>query len=142
LFSERRIVEQMDATAGSYANEPVRYPALQVVDLAAESAAVTDTYRNLVIGRVNDSCLRLSVFDGDYRWHSHPSSDELFIVVSGTLAIDLENGREIRLGPWQCVTIPAGVRHRTRALGRTINLCVEKLGAQTVFTPEGVPPAL
>jgi len=132
----------MDATADSYANEPVRYPALQVVDLAAESAAVTDTYRNLVIGRVNDSCLRLSVFDGDYRWHSHPSSDELFIVVSGTLAIDLENGREIRLGPWQCVTIPAGVRHRTRALGRTINLCVEKLGAQTVFTPECVPPAL
>ncbi len=123
----------MTATADSYSNEPVRYPALQVVDLAAESAAVTEPYRNLVISRVNDSCLRLAVFEEAYRWHVHPTSDELFIVVAGLLAIDLDDGRELRLEPWQCVTIPAGVRHRTRALGRTINLCFEKLNAQTVF---------
>jgi hypothetical protein len=49
------------------------------------------------------------------------------------LAIDLEDGREILLRPWQCVTIPAGVRHRTRAVGRTANLCFEKLGAEMVF---------
>jgi len=87
----------------------------------------------MVISRVNDSCLRLAVFEETYRWHFHPASDELFIVVSGCLAIELEGGREIRLQPWQCVTIPAGVRHRTRALGRTTNLCVERLNAETVF---------
>jgi mannose-6-phosphate isomerase-like protein (cupin superfamily) len=123
----------IDPVAKRYAGEPVRYPALEVVDLAAEGAAVTEPYRNMVISRVNDSCLRLSVFEEAYRWHSHPTSDELFIVVTGCLAIDLEGGREIRLQPWQCVTIPAGVRHRTRALGRTTNLCIEKLGAETVF---------
>jgi mannose-6-phosphate isomerase-like protein (cupin superfamily) len=117
----------------SYASEPVRYAALEVVDLAAEGAAVTEPYCNMVINRVNDSCLRLAVFEEAYRWHYHPTSDELFIVVTGCLAIDLEGGREIRLHPWQCVTIPAGVRHRTRALGRTTNLCIEKLGAETVF---------
>jgi mannose-6-phosphate isomerase-like protein (cupin superfamily) len=111
----------------------VRYPALQVVDLAAEGAAVTEPYRNMVISRVNDSCLRLAVFDEAYRWHYHPTSDELFIVIAGCLAIDLYGGREIQLQPWQCVTIPAGVRHRTRALGRTTNICVEELGAETVF---------
>jgi mannose-6-phosphate isomerase-like protein (cupin superfamily) len=120
--------------AKSYASEPVRFPALEVVDLAAEGAAVTVPYRNMVINRVNDSCLRLSVFEEAYRWHYHPTSDELFIVVSGCLAIDLEGGRELRLQPRQCVTVPAGVRHRTRAVGRTINLCFEKLGAETVFT--------
>jgi mannose-6-phosphate isomerase-like protein (cupin superfamily) len=122
-----------DAVAQSYASEPVRYPALQVIDLAEESAAVTESYRNMVLNRVNDSCLRLAVFEEVYRWHYHPTSDELFIVLSGCLAIDLEGGREIRLQPGHCVTIPAGVRHRTRALGRTSNLCFEKLGAQTVF---------
>jgi mannose-6-phosphate isomerase-like protein (cupin superfamily) len=122
-----------DLAAKTYASEPVRYPALQVVDLAAEGAAVTEPYRNMVISRVNDSCLRLAVFDEAYRWHYHPTSDELFIVVAGCLAIDLYGGREIQLQPWQCVTIPAGVRHRTRALGRTTNLCVEELGAETVF---------
>src|ERR1700738_411532 len=79
----------MDSTAERYAKEPVRYPALHVVDLAAEGAAVTERYRNMVISRVNDSCLRLAVFDEAYRWHYHPTSDELFIVVSGCLAIDL-----------------------------------------------------
>jgi mannose-6-phosphate isomerase-like protein (cupin superfamily) len=129
----RRQEVSMNSTAESYANEPVRYPALRVVDLAAEGAAVTERYRNIVLNRVNDSCLRLAVFDEAYRWHYHPTSDELFLVVSGCLAIDLADNQELRLQPWQCVTIPAMARHRTRALGRTVNLCFEKLGAETVF---------
>jgi mannose-6-phosphate isomerase-like protein (cupin superfamily) len=123
----------MPFTAEQYVNEPVRYPALEVVDLSAEGAAVTESYRNVVINRVNDSCLRLAVFDEVYRWHYHPTSDELFVVVDGCLAIDLEDGRELRLKPWQCVTIPAMTRHRPRAIGRTVNLCFEKLQAETVF---------
>jgi mannose-6-phosphate isomerase-like protein (cupin superfamily) len=123
----------MDPIAESYANEPVRFPALHLVDLAAEGAAVTEQYRNMVINRVNDSCLRLAVFDEAYRWHFHPTSDELFVVVSGCLAIDLADDQELRLLPWQCVTIPAMTVHRTRAVGRTVNLCFEKLGAESVF---------
>ena len=123
----------MQFTAESYTNEPVRYPALQVVNLFAEGAAVTERYRNMVINRVNDSCLRLAVFDETYQWHFHPASDELFLVVDGCLAIELPGGRELRLTPWQCVTIPAMTHHRTRAIGRTVNLCFEKVEAETVF---------
>ena len=123
----------MNFSADAYMNEPVRYPALQVINLKEEGAKVADPYRNMVINRVNDSCLRLAVFDGEYRWHYHPKSDELFIVVEGCLAIDLENGRELRLHPWESVTIPAMTVHRTRAIGRTVNLCVEELAAETVF---------
>ncbi len=118
----------------AYMNEPVRYSSLQVVDLAAEGAGGDDTYRNTVIYRVNNSCLRLAVFNEEYLWHYHPQSDELFIVVDGCLAIDLADGREFRLSPWQSVTIPAGVVHRTRAIGRTVNLCFEEVAAETVFT--------
>jgi mannose-6-phosphate isomerase-like protein (cupin superfamily) len=123
----------MHFSAESYTKEPVRYPALQVVNLWAEGAAVTERYRNMVINRVNDSCLRLAVFEEAYRWHFHPTSDELFVVVDGCLAIELAGGRELRLEPWQCVTIPAMTHHRTRAIGRTVNLCFEKLEAETVF---------
>ena len=126
----------MDISADAYINEPVRFPALHVVDLKAEGAKVTDSYRNMVINRVNGSCLRLAVFDGDFRWHYHPQSDELFIVVEGCLAIDLEGGRELRLHPWQSVTIPAMTVHRTRAIGRTVNLCFEELAAETVFVEQ------
>jgi len=120
-------------TSTSYASEPVRFAPLQVVDLAAEAAAVSEPYRNQVISRVNGSCLRLAVFNDVFRWHHHPASDELFLVIEGTLVIDLEGGSELRLGPWQAVTIPAGTIHRTRAIGRTVNLCFEELAADTLF---------
>jgi mannose-6-phosphate isomerase-like protein (cupin superfamily) len=123
----------MDVSADAYMNEPVQYPALQIINLKEEGAKVSDSYRNMVINRVNGNCLRLAVFDGEYRWHYHPTSDELFIVVEGCLAIDLEGGRELRLQPWASVTIPAMTIHRTRAIGRTVNLCFEELAAKTVF---------
>ena len=123
----------MDVSAEAYTNEPVKYPALHVTNLKEEGARVADSYRNQVINRVNGSCLRLAVFEGEYRWHYHPTSDELFIVVEGCLVIDLEDGRELRLEPWESVTISAKTIHRTRAIGRTVNLCFEEVGAETVF---------
>lgn len=113
--------------------EPILFPALSVVNLAAEGAASTISYRNVVVNRVNESCLRLATFEGEYPWHFHPDSDELFVVVDGTLEIDLNDGRTLRLGPWDMITIPAGMTHRTRAMGRTVNLCVEHFSAATVF---------
>ncbi len=113
-------------TPEEYAAEPVRFPALRVVDLTAEAAAVAEPYRNMVIQRVNNSCLRLAVLNEAFAWHYHPTSDELFIVLEGCLAIDVAGGSELRLGPLEAVTVPAGTVHRTRALGRTVNLCVEE----------------
>ena len=132
-FTDKMASGTKAVTSDSYASEPIRFPALHVVDLVAEARAVSEPYRNLVINRVNGSCLRLAVFNDTFRWHQHPTSDELFLVVEGTLVIDLRDGAELRLGSWQAVTIPAGTIHRTRAIGRTVNLCFEELAAETVF---------
>ncbi len=115
------------------ADDEVLYKQLVVANLAAEGAASTGPYRNVVVNHVNDSCLRLSTFEGDYRWHFHPTSDELFVVVDGLLAIDLPDGSTLRLGVWDMVTIPKGMVHRTRALPRAVNLTFEHFGAETVF---------
>ena len=123
-------------TAAEYSGEPVKYPSLQVIDLAREAAAVTEEYRNQVLSRVNDSCLRLSVFQGKYRWHVHPGSDELFVVLEGAVVIEFKDGSSIRIGPLQAATVPAGVVHRTIGVGRTVNLCFEKSQAETAFLDE------
>lgn len=124
-------------SAQDYAEEPVRFPPLTIVDVAAEAAAVQEDYRNQVLSRVNTSCLRLAVMTGEYRWHRHPDSDELFLIVEGRLEIDLAGGPTLSLDPWQSVVIPAGIVHRTRATGRTVNLTFELVGAVTVFEGEG-----
>ena len=120
-------------SAEAYASEPVRFPPLVVVDLASEASAVTDPYRNQVISQVNTSCLRLGVITGDYPWHQHPRSDELFLVMEGKFEIELADGRTLKLGPWQSVVVPAGTVHRTRGLGRTVTLCFESFAAETIF---------
>ena len=120
-------------SADAYASEPVRFPALTVVDIAGEAAAISAAYRNDVLTRVNASCLRLAVIHGQYPWHKHPGSDELFLVVEGRLEIELADGRLLELGPLQSAVVPAGVVHRTRGIGRTVNLCFEDLAADTIF---------
>jgi mannose-6-phosphate isomerase-like protein (cupin superfamily) len=120
-------------SAQEYSAQTARYPALAVIDIRAEQAAVTQSYRNQVLVDVNTDCLRLAVFEGEYRWHHHPDSDELFLVVAGTLQIDIADGSRLELTEWQGVVIPAGTVHRTRAIGRTVNITCEKSGARTVF---------
>jgi mannose-6-phosphate isomerase-like protein (cupin superfamily) len=123
-------------TAAGYSSEPVKYPSLRVIDLPQEAQAVTEEYRNQVLNRVNDNCLRLAVFQGKYRWHVHPASDELFVVLEGAIIIEMKDGSSIRIGPLQAATVPAGVVHRTIGVGRTVNLCFEKAQAETVFLDE------
>jgi mannose-6-phosphate isomerase-like protein (cupin superfamily) len=120
-------------SAQEYSEQTAHHPALTVVDIRTEQSKITESYSNQVLVDVNTDCLRLAVFEGEYRWHQHPDSDELFLVVAGTLHIDLEGGDRLELTEWQCVVIPAGTVHRTRAIGRTVNLTCEKQGAQTVF---------
>ncbi|MBB6186116.1 cupin domain-containing protein [Rhodanobacter sp. MP7CTX1] len=120
-------------SALEYSAQTARYPALAVVDIRAEQAAVTESYQNQVLLDVNTDCMRLAVFEGEYRWHHHPDSDELFLVVAGTLQIDLMDGSRMELAEWQSVVIPAGTVHRTRAIGRTVNLTCERSGTKTVF---------
>jgi mannose-6-phosphate isomerase-like protein (cupin superfamily) len=68
---------------------------------------------------------------GEYRWHRHPHSDECFLILEGELEIDLDEGRLVVLKPGQMFNLPAGVRHRTRARVRTVNLCFEDKLAYT-----------
>jgi mannose-6-phosphate isomerase-like protein (cupin superfamily) len=120
-------------------SDTIQFPHLHVINLATEGAASTESYRNVVINRVNESCLRLAAFEVEYRWHFHPDSDELFIVVDGVLEIDFVDAPTLRLEVWDMITIPAGTVHRTRARGRTVNLTFEHLGAATVFVEDPSP---
>jgi mannose-6-phosphate isomerase-like protein (cupin superfamily) len=120
-------------TAQEYSSQRAHYPAMTVVDIRSEQAAITDSYKNQVLLDINRDCMRLAVFEGEYRWHQHPDSDELFLVVAGELQIESEGGAQATLTEWQSIVVPAGTVHRTRAIGRTVNVTYEKQGAQTVF---------
>ncbi len=97
---------------------------LEIVDAGALADACPHRWYNQTLCRVNDSVVRLGVFEGEYHWHKHAEDDEFFYVMDGELLIDLE-GRTIALAPRQGFVVPKGVMHRTRALERTVVLMVE-----------------
>jgi len=105
----------------------IRYPALEVIDLAEIVDAVRDKWFNQTLCKVNDSVVRLGVMQGEYHWHKHDDLDEFFYVVDGEFLIDLE-GRTVALQPRQGFVVPKGVVHRTRALKKTVILMVEGAG--------------
>lgn len=105
---------------------------IEPIDFQAVVEEVREGYMNRVLTRTNDHEIHISVMDAPYFWHMHPDSDETFIALEGVLIIDFDDGPvELRAG--QMLTVPAGIRHRTRpASPRSVNLTVEKANATTV----------
>jgi mannose-6-phosphate isomerase-like protein (cupin superfamily) len=103
----------------------------EVITVTAESSSHIG-YDNHPIARINDHVVRIATMIEPYPWHFHPNSDETFLVVEGRLCIEFEVGsRELAVG--QMLTIPRGVRHRTRPVGaRSVNLTFELAQTETV----------
>lgn len=111
--------------------------ALTLIDIA-QKADTKNAYSNTVIAAVNDHVVRISVMTEPYYWHLHPESDESFLVMEGSVLIDLED-RTIELFPNQLFTIPKNIKHRTRPGGsKSVNLTFESRNITTIRV-EGLP---
>jgi len=108
-------------------------PNAELIDPLKLSRTVTEAYRNVSLGKVNDHEIRLSVMTEQFPWHRHPDSDETFLCVDGDLVIEFSDG-QVRVGPGQLITVPAGTLHRTCPAGsRSVNLTFERIDAETIF---------
>jgi mannose-6-phosphate isomerase-like protein (cupin superfamily) len=105
----------------------IYYKPLEVVEEKTLADACAFKWYNQTLCKVNESVVRLGVFEGEYHWHKHDEDDEFFYVVEGALLIDLE-GRTVEISPRCGFVVPKGVMHRTRAIQRTVVLMVENAG--------------
>lgn len=85
--------------------------ALHGIDIAAELRQVQDHWTPRVVGRVNDQYIKVARLLGELVWHAHDAEDEMFLVVSGTLRIQLPDDQEVVLTPGQFHVVPRGVQH-------------------------------
>ena len=102
----------------------VLFPALEVIDVPALAAAVSDRWYNQTLCQVNGSVVRLGVMQGEYHWHKHDNDDEFFFCLDGQFFIDLED-RSVALQPREGFVVPKGAIHRTRAPQKCVILMVE-----------------
>ena len=81
------------------------------VDLAGALATFSEPWSPRTVAVMNDYDVRVVKTAGEFTWHSHPETDELFLVLRGSLTIRLDDG-EVVLGPGQLHVVPKGVRHQ------------------------------
>lgn len=84
---------------------------MEASNIRAELDRVTEHWTPRVIGRVNDQYIKVAKLLGEFVWHAHDEEDELFLVVTGDLRIQLEGDRDVRIGPGEFFVVPRGVRH-------------------------------
>ena len=82
-----------------------------VINLADKFSRFHDQWSPKIIADVNEAQVKVAKVQGEFVWHAHADEDELFLVVRGTLRIELRDG-EITLRPGELAVIPKGVEHR------------------------------
>lgn len=80
------------------------------VDLAAALRQIDEPWSPRTVATLNDYDLRVVKTKGAFPRHSHPETDEAFLVLAGSLTIRLDTG-DVTLGPGQLYVVPRGVPH-------------------------------
>jgi mannose-6-phosphate isomerase-like protein (cupin superfamily) len=81
------------------------------VNLAEKFAQLPDAYQPAIVGYMNDYKLVVVKTQGEFVWHKHDETDELFLVLEGRLDIELRD-RTVSLAPGELFVVPRGTEHR------------------------------
>jgi mannose-6-phosphate isomerase-like protein (cupin superfamily) len=99
----------------------------QPVDLAEKLAQVAGLWSPATVARLNGYDVKVVRVEGEFTWHTHDDTDELFLVVAGELTVQLRDG-DVVLRPGQLFVVPRGVEHCPRAEREAHVLLVEPRG--------------
>ena len=97
------------------------------VNLRDRLAQIGGPFQPGIVGYYNDNKVQVAKVSGEFVWHSHPETDDFFLVRDGHLTIDFED-RSVELGPGELYVVPKGVQHRPRAEGEARILLIEPVG--------------
>ena len=96
------------------------------------------------VAAFNGNHVQVVRIEGEYVWHAHDRTDDLFIALDETVFIDLRE-RTVELRRGELFVVPIGIEHRLRAAGVAHVLCIEHLGDVPDPAPRPaleVPPGL
>jgi mannose-6-phosphate isomerase-like protein (cupin superfamily) len=98
-----------------------------VINFADKFAQFTDFWSPRIIAQMNDYHFKLARIKGEFVWHSHPETDEVFIVISGSLIIHLRDGA-VKLNTGEMYVVPKRTEHKPSAEQECHILLIEPAG--------------
>jgi len=80
------------------------------INIAEKLGLFQDEWSPHIIAALNGQLVKLAKLKGELTWHSHAEEDELFLVLEGSLVIQLRD-REVHLEKGEMFIVPQGVEH-------------------------------
>ena len=99
----------------------------KAVNLAQKLATFTEHFSPRTVGEYNGNDLMVAKLLGPFHWHKHDDTDDFFLVLKGTLDIELRD-RTVTLAPGEMFIVPKGVEHRPVAREEVHILLIEPTG--------------
>ncbi len=84
---------------------------MEKVNLAQKFSLFTDHYNPRIIGELNKQHVKAVKLKGEFVWHKHDHEDELFLVIKGSLSMELRN-KTIEINEGEFLIVPRGVEHK------------------------------
>jgi mannose-6-phosphate isomerase-like protein (cupin superfamily) len=111
-------------------------PAAAAVSIAGKLSRFTGQWAPHKIADLNDYEVKLAKLEGEFVWHTHEDTDELFLVISGRLTMQLRTG-DVVIGPGELYVVPKGVEHCPLAEEETAVLLLEPAGTSNTGSAGG-----
>ena len=80
-----------------------------------------------IITQMNDYHFKIVKIEGEFVWHDHPETDEVFIILKGQLEIQFRDGK-VSLKQGEMFVVPKGLEHKPVAEQECHILLVEPAG--------------
>jgi mannose-6-phosphate isomerase-like protein (cupin superfamily) len=104
----------------------------EAINLAQKLATFAKHWSPRVVAEMNDNTpgnivFKLVKMQGEFVWHSHEDTDEVFIVLHGEMEIGFRD-RDVIVREGEMYVVPRGVEHITRASSECHALIIEPRG--------------
>ena len=111
--------------------------ASEVINFAEKFRKFSEHWSPRVIAEMNDYQFKLVKLQGDFVWHAHEDTDEVFIVVQGEMQVGFRD-RDVTVRAGEMFVVPRGVEHITRAARECHALVIEPRGVVNTGQAGGV----
>ena len=102
---------------------------MKSVNLAEAFASFDEHWRPRNAGFVNGQVIKLVKFQGEFVWHKHDDTDEMFLVHKGAMTIRFRD-RDVSLHAGEFFIIPRGIEHITLADSECEAILFEQAGTR------------
>jgi len=99
----------------------------EAINLAEKLAGFAEHWSPRVVAEMNDYQFKVVKLLGEFVWHDHKETDEVFLVLDGEMEIGFRD-RDVTVRTGELCVIPRGVEHITRAASECHALIIEPRG--------------